>query len=72
LIPGLAFDRQGWRLGRGAGYYDRFLAAWRGAWRVGVAPERFVFPRLPRDAHDRRMDWVVTEAGIRGPWPGLR
>lgn len=72
LIPGLAFDCQGWRLGRGAGYYDRFLAEWRGVRRVGVTLERFVFPHLPRDSHDRRMDWVVTEEAIRGPWPGLR
>lgn len=72
VVPGLAFDREGWRLGRGAGYYDRFLSEWPGAWRVGVVPARFVFPRIPHADHDRRMDWIVTEKGVAGPWPGLR
>ena len=72
VVPGLAFDGQGWRMGRGAGYYDRFLTEWPGAWRVGVVPSRFLFSRIPHGEHDRRMDWIVTEEGPLGPWFGLR
>ena len=72
VVPGLAFDRQGWRLGRGGGYYDRFLARCPAAWRVAVAPARMVVDRLPRDPHDRRMDLIVTEDGVHGPWWGIR
>ncbi|ADU50974.1 5-formyltetrahydrofolate cyclo-ligase [Thermaerobacter marianensis DSM 12885] len=72
VVPGLAFDREGWRLGRGGGYYDRFLDRWPAAWRAGVAPARMVVPHLPRDPHDRRMDLVVTEAEVLGPWWGVR
>ncbi|HEY8552514.1 MAG TPA: 5-formyltetrahydrofolate cyclo-ligase [Thermaerobacter sp.] len=72
VVPGLAFDRHGWRLGRGGGYYDRFLAQWPAAWRVAVAPARMVVERLPRDPHDRRMDLIVTEGGVQGPWWGIR
>ena len=72
IVPGLAFDREGWRLGRGGGYYDRFLAKWPGAWRVGVVPARFLLASVPRAGHDRRMDWLVTDEGACGPWWGLR
>ncbi|MDX2080767.1 MAG: 5-formyltetrahydrofolate cyclo-ligase [Terrimicrobiaceae bacterium] len=57
LVPGLAFDRSGGRLGRGAGYYDRFLAKTPGL-RVGVCSA--VHPRIPMEEHDVRMDFVVT------------
>ena len=72
VVPGLAFDRQGWRLGRGGGYYDRFLARHPAAWRAGVAPAAMVLAAVPRDALDRRMDLVVTDTEVLGPWWGLR
>jgi 5-formyltetrahydrofolate cyclo-ligase len=59
LVPGVAFDRQGGRLGFGGGYYDRLLPATR-ALRVGVNYDRCLAEVLPRDEHDQRMDWVVT------------
>ena len=66
LVPGLAFDAAGTRLGRGRGYYDRLLAQLRDdAVVVGVAPEARIVPLLPRDPHDMRMDFLVTEAGVR-------
>jgi 5-formyltetrahydrofolate cyclo-ligase len=64
LIPGVAFDRAGGRLGRGAGYYDRLLASpgWR-AFRCGVFFAGQEVARVPVDPWDVRLDAVVTEAG---------
>ncbi len=65
LIPGLAWDRNGARLGRGAGYYDRLLQdpRWRG-FKCGLFFSVQEFERLPTDPHDSPLDAVVTEAGI--------
>jgi 5-formyltetrahydrofolate cyclo-ligase len=61
LVPGVAFDRRGGRLGFGGGYYDRFLPAAR-ALRVGVSHTACLADELPCDPHDARVDWVVTPA----------
>lgn len=61
LVPAVACDRFGVRLGRGGGYYDRMLAASvRGAAAV-VYDRQFSGDALPSEAHDRKVDWVVTE-----------
>jgi len=59
LVPGVAFDRRGGRLGFGGGYYDRFLPT-TPALRAGMAYDECLADELPCDAHDQRMDWVVT------------
>lgn len=64
LVPGIAFDPRGVRLGRGAGYYDRGLARHPHAARVGLAYEMQVVPTLPEATWDVRMDAVVTEARV--------
>ncbi len=66
LVPGLAFDRAGARLGRGRGYYDRALveAVSPAAVRVGVALAEQLVPDVPTESHDVRMDWLVTEEGV--------
>jgi 5-formyltetrahydrofolate cyclo-ligase len=62
LVPGLAFDRHGGRLGRGAGIYDRFLATLPAATlRIGLIPSAFLVERLPTDPHDVPMHAVATE-----------
>lgn len=63
LIPGLAWDRAGRRLGRGGGFYDRLLAAteWRG-FRCGVFFAAQELPGLSTDPWDVPLDMVVTEA----------
>jgi len=62
LVPGVAFDAGGRRLGRGGGFYDRFLAGLpAGARRVGVCFARQVVDRVPAAAHDERVGAVVTE-----------
>lgn len=65
LMPGLAFDLWGNRLGRGAGYYDRLLSMVRpGAPLVGVVPVAMVVDRLPIDAHDVAMTHLATEEAV--------
>lgn len=65
FIPGLAFDRQGNRLGRGAGYYDRYLAALRHpAFKVGLAFQLQITDALPVTATDMKIDSLLTEEGI--------
>jgi 5-formyltetrahydrofolate cyclo-ligase len=64
LVPLLAFDREGFRLGHGAGYYDMTLAGLRAAGpvlAVGVAYAGQEVARVPRETHDQPLDWVVTE-----------
>lgn len=60
LVPGLAFDAKGRRLGRGGGHYDRLLARTAGL-RIGVAFEAQLVRRVPRAAHDVNMDAVATD-----------
>jgi 5-formyltetrahydrofolate cyclo-ligase len=65
LVPGLAFSRQGDRLGRGAGFYDRYLAGLGTAVvTVGVAFHAQLVDDLPREAHDFRVRIIVTEQEI--------
>lgn len=65
LIPGVAFDPTGTRLGRGGGFYDRFLAApGLRAIRIGVCFELQIVDEVVREAHDAVMDLVVTEARV--------
>lgn len=59
LVPGVAFDVEGRRLGRGKGYYDRFLAAFAGV-ACGVAFDRQLVPRVPSEAHDARVNCILT------------
>jgi len=65
LIPALAYDRQGYRLGYGGGYFDRLLAQpeWQGVYRVGVIFQRFLLPVLPRDPWDQPVQAVCTDQG---------
>ncbi|MDH3584984.1 MAG: 5-formyltetrahydrofolate cyclo-ligase [Phycisphaerae bacterium] len=66
VVPGLGFDRGGGRLGRGAGYYDRFLADPRlAATSCGLAFETQLVPELPQEDHDIRVDMLVTDQGVR-------
>ena len=66
LVPGLAFDPLGRRLGRGKGYYDRLLAGLPAdAPRVGVTLDRLMAETVPVDPHDVAMTHLVTENGVR-------
>ena len=61
LVPGLAFDAQGFRLGYGAGFYDVFLSTFAGA-SIGLCRKRFLSPGpLPCDDFDLPVDMVITD-----------
>jgi 5-formyltetrahydrofolate cyclo-ligase len=63
VVPAAAFDREGYRLGRGAGYYDRYLSS-ASAFACGVIRGKMLNPRVPREKHDVRVNCVVTENEI--------
>ena len=63
LLPGLAFDRSGWRLGYGGGFYDRLLEGWP-VLTVGVIPAALLIAELPHEAHDLPAQYVATELGV--------
>lgn len=64
LVPLLAFDRTGRRLGYGGGYYDRTLAALPGAKAIGIAYAGQEMPEVPAGPQDFRLPLIATEAGI--------
>ena len=63
LVPGLAFDLRGGRLGRGKGFYDGFLSGARGI-RAGVCFEDQIADEVALEPHDQRMDFLVTPSAI--------
>lgn len=62
VVPAVAYDRKGNRLGRGKGYYDRLLAE-SNATKVGVGYEFQLVDEVPAEPHDVRMDIVITQSG---------
>ncbi len=66
LVPGLCFDAGGRRLGYGRGYYDQLLPRLPArAITVGVTRAALVVERLPSEAHDVAVGWLLTEAGVQ-------
>jgi 5-formyltetrahydrofolate cyclo-ligase len=61
LVPGMAFDLSGNRLGRGKGFYDRILAQASGI-KCGVGYDFQLLEKIPAEAHDARMDFILTPA----------
>lgn len=60
LVPGLAFDRFGGRLGFGGGWYDRALARFPQALKIGIAFDCQIVDEVPREPHDVKMDLVIS------------
>lgn len=60
IIPGMAFDIAGHRLGRGRGYYDRFLSQVPHVYKIGVCYPTQLVDRVPTDPHDIVMDCVIS------------
>lgn len=60
IVPAVAFDRNGTRLGRGKGFYDRLLSATK-AVKIGVAYDFQLFEELPSEPHDIPVDIVITQ-----------
>lgn len=63
VVPGVAYDRKGNRVGRGKGYYDRLLATSR-AVKVGLAYDFQMVDEIDAEPHDVRVDVVITERGV--------
>jgi len=63
LVPGIAFTRDGWRIGYGAGYYDRFLAGFAGI-AIGLAFSQQMIASIPRENHDVPLHYVVTDKAV--------
>lgn len=66
LVPNLCCDKQGYRLGHGAGYYDRYLAGFSGV-TAALCPEKWLREELPRDEFDLPVQLVLTETRV---WRG--
>ncbi|MDD4869785.1 MAG: 5-formyltetrahydrofolate cyclo-ligase [Kiritimatiellae bacterium] len=64
VVPGLAFDPQGGRVGHGGGYYDRILEGMKKVFKAGLAFEFQIFDRVPMLDEDVRMDAVITEKRV--------
>ena len=61
LVPGLAFDKENFRLGRGKGFYDRFLAsAGDSLYKIGIGYSFQLVEKVPREPHDKALDLVIT------------
>ena len=64
LVPGVIFDKNGYRLGYGLGYYDRFLNKLPKAVKVGLCFDFQVMDKVPREEHDIPVDYIVTDKEI--------
>lgn len=63
IAPGVGFDKQGYRLGHGGGFYDRMLPRIKGT-KLGLAFDVQIVDELPREEHDQRFCAIVTESGF--------
>lgn len=63
IVPAVAFDSKGNRLGRGKGFYDRLLAD-TGATKIGVGYEFQLVDEVPAEPHDVKMDFVITQSNV--------
>lgn len=63
LVPGMAFDASGHRLGHGTGYYDRFLVQCK-CYMLGLTFSCQILPFIPTQTHDIDMDGLLTESGL--------
>lgn len=61
FVPGCAFDEKGGRMGYGGGFYDRFMEKYPDVLKVALAYEEQLVEEVPREAHDKAVDVIVTE-----------
>ena len=64
VVPGVAFDEGGYRIGHGGGFYDDFLRHQSAALKVGVVYEELLLAAVPTEAHDMPVDLIVTESRL--------
>jgi len=63
LVPGLAYQHEGWRLGYGGGYYDRFFKCFKGL-SLGITFAALLLDQLPHTEHDLPVQWIATETQL--------
>ena len=63
IVPGMAFDKSGFRLGYGKGYYDRFLSNFNG-FSIGLCYDELIFSQLPVDSFDKSVSLVITQNSL--------
>ena len=61
FVPGLCFDKDGNRIGFGAGYYDKFLKLNKESFKIGCCPKECLVDKLPKDEWDEKVDLAVTD-----------
>ena len=64
LVPGIAFDQYGHRIGYGLGYYDKFLRKVPKATKIGLAFDLQVMDKIPKELHDVPVDFIITEERV--------
>ena len=64
LVPGIAFDGKGSRIGFGNGFYDKFLENHKNSLKIGLAFENQIVGSVPNEIHDKKMDMIITEKRI--------
>jgi 5-formyltetrahydrofolate cyclo-ligase len=64
IVPGIAFDRMGHRLGYGRGYFDRYLSQAKPHFSIGLAYNFQMVESLPHYSHDQKLDAIATESEI--------
>lgn len=69
IVPGLSFDTEGYRLGYGGGYYDRFLSRYTGLVKIGICYCSCISRKLIRGNFDINTDYVVTEKYVKNTSP---
>ena len=63
IVPAMTYDRKGFRLGYGKGFYDRFLPKFMGV-KIGFCYSSFMRNQLPRGRYDISVDSIITEKGV--------
>lgn len=63
IVPGLLFDKKGYRLGFGKGYYDRFLKNYKGK-SIGLCYDEMIASEVPISEYDKKVDYIITQSNI--------
>lgn len=63
VVPAIVFDKEGYRIGYGKGFYDRFLSKFPGV-KVGLVYSSMIVPKVPRGRYDKHVDIVISERGV--------
>lgn len=63
IVPAVVFDKEGFRIGYGKGFYDRFLSTFPGV-KVGLVYSNMILPKVPRGRFDKHVDIIISERGV--------